>query len=575
MKKLKLNLWIRRQQKYLIAFFFVFVAVFVHADQQKPYTLTLAHINDTHSQLEPLAARLVLNGEMITVELGGFARLKTALDEMRKNYPHLLLLHAGDAMQGSLYFTLFNGDVDVDFLNLLKVDAFAFGNHEFDRGVKPIADWIKRSSFPWLSANIDFSGEPVIASLVHPYLIREIKGERIAIIGVTTEATPQITLDVGRAVFQDPAVSVLRQVETLTAMGINKIILLSHLGYVQDIDLARQVSGIDVIVGGHSHSLLGNEQNLSGLNLTPAGPYPTEVQAPDGSRVLVLQAWQWGHALGKLQADFNSAGTIVGYKAQMTIPVGDRFLRNNLTVPKDSEDYKMIAQRLLGSGVAFIYPENTEAAALLAPYKSRVDEYRRVKVATAAEDLVRGLNSGPGQLAADSLLLAVPHAQISLLNKGGVRQNILAGDIKQSDILAVLPFNNTVVLLDLTGAQIKLSLEEGIDYRLTRYPGLALPHMPYVAGIRFSVRPSAAFGKRVSNLTVKNNGIYQPIQTEAVYRLVTNSFVAAGRDGFATIGKASGFRHDTGLIDNTVFRDHLQKIGLVKNPTKQQIEIIE
>jgi len=575
MKELKLNSRMRRRQKYLIAFFIVFFfSVSIHADQQTTYTLTLAHINDTHSQLESLAVSLTLDGEKITAELGGFARLKTALDEMRTNYPQLLLLHAGDAVQGSLYFTLFHGDVDFDFLNLLKVDAFTFGNHEFDRGVKPIAEWIKRSSFPWLSANIDFSQEPVIARLVHPSVVRNIKGERIAVIGVTTETTPNLTFDVGRAVFKDPVESARRQVKALTEMGVNKIILLSHLGYAQDIELARRVAGIDVIVGGHSHSLLGNEQNLAALNLKPAGPYPTEVRAPDGSRVLVLQAWQWGHALGKLQAHFNSAGKIVGYRAQMTILVGDRFLQNNLPVPKESEAYGKIKQRLLESGVARLYRENAEVVASLAPYKNKVEEYRQVKIATAAEDLVRGLNSGPGPLAADSQLSAIPHARVALLNNGGVRRNILAGDIKLSDVLEVLPFNNTLVAIDLTGAQIKASLEEGIDYLITRYPQRDLPPMPYVAGIRFSVRPAAEFGKRVFDLAVKNNGFYQPIQAEAIYRLVTNSFVAAGRDGFATIGKAAGLRLETGLIDSDVFRNHLQKIGLVKNPTEQRIVII-
>jgi 5'-nucleotidase/UDP-sugar diphosphatase len=567
---------LRVLKKYTGIFLLVFLLMACTGSRQyADYTLTIAHINDTHSYLEPLTVNLTVNGAKTTAELGGFARLKTALDEMRTQHPALLLLHGGDAVQGTLYFTLFNGALEFDFLNLLKVDALTFGNHEFDRGCGPIPGWIKRSSFPWLSANIDFSREPAIAPLVAPYLIKEINGQKIAVIGVTTEATPQSTLDAGKAIFNNAVTSARRQVKALTDQGVNKIILLSHLGYFQDLTLARQVSGLDIIVGGHTHSLLGDAQKLAVLGLQPVGPYPTEVSAPDGKSVLVVQAWRWGHVLGSLHVDFNPAGAIIGYKANMAIPVGERFVRDNKQVLPGSEAYREILQMLDDSGAARMVSEDPQVLALLAPYKNHVEEYRKVRIAQARNDIVRGLNSGPGPLAADSLLAAVPHARVALVNNGGVRRDLLAGKISVSDVLEILPFADTLILADLTGLEIKTALEEGIDYLLKKYPVADPPPMPYVAGIRFSVRPAAAPGDRISHLEVKENGVYQSLKPQEVYRLVTNSFVAAGRDGFAVIKNAAGFRSDTGIIDSDAFREHLQSLGTVVNPVEQRIIILD
>lgn len=540
------------------------------------FALTLVHLNDTHSHLEPLAVNLALGGEKTAVELGGFARLKTVLDQYRSEDPHLLLLHGGDAVQGTLYFTLFNGEPEFDFLNLLGVDAMTFGNHEFDRGTAPLPDWIKRSRFPWLSANIDFSQEPAIAVLVKPYLLKQVNGEQVAIIGVTTETTPQSTLNVGKALFRDAVASVRQQVTELTARGINKIILLSHLGYQQDQELAAQVSGLDVIVGGHSHSLLGDGPQLAALGLTPAGPYPTEQRGVDGKRVLVLQAWRWGHLLGKLQLRFTPEGEIAGYDARVTIPMSERLSRNGVPVLPETAACQDIRTALAQSGIVRVVAEDPAVVALLAPYARRVREYRRVTVATATEPLEIGLNSGPGPLVADSMLAAVPGARAALLNYGGVRRGLATGTISMGDLLEVLPFNNTLVVLDLTGAELQQALEEGVAFLTAKYGPQASEALPFVAGMRFSVQHNAARGVRVSGLQIKDaDGQYQQVQPAVVYRVVTNAFVAGGGDGFAVIRNGSGFRNDTGIIDSDAFREYLQRQGTVANPAEQRITLLQ
>jgi 5'-nucleotidase / UDP-sugar diphosphatase len=557
--------------------FIVFAAALTACSSQNAsFKMSLAHLNDTHSHLAPVAVNLKIDGVATKAEMGGFARLKTVLDKMRADDPHILLLHAGDAVQGTLYFTVFNGSIEFDFLNMLGVDAFALGNHEFDRGAEPIPGWIARSKFPWLSANIDFSAEPAIAPLVRPYLIKEINGDKVAIIGVTTETTPQTTTDAGKAVFNDAIESARRQVDILTARGINKIILLSHLGYIQDKALASKLAGIDIIVGGHSHTLLGDKTRLSAIGLIPEGPYPTELKAADGKRVLVLQAWKWGQMLGRLKVTFTPDGEVGSYSSKPVIPVGGVFSRNGTALLPDAEEYRGIVRALDKTETALIVDEDPAVAAALLPYTAGLQKFSSDVVAVAADDITVGLNSGPGPLGADSMLAALPlpGAQLAILNYGGVRRDLMAGNISVGDVLEVMPFANTLVLIDLTGAELKKAMEENIDYMVTKY-GAESKAMPYLGGATMTVLPTAANGSRVTAIAIKGGeGVYQPVQPAKIYRAVVNSFTAGGGDGFATIMNTKCFRSDTGIIDSDAFRDYLKKLGRVSNPTEKRIIIM-
>ena len=540
----------------------------------KHYQLTLVHMNDTHSHLEPVAVNLEMQGDTVTAQLGGFARLKTVVDQMRSEDRELLLLHGGDAVQGTLYFTLFNGAVEFDFLSRLGLDAMTFGNHEFDRGITAIPAWINRSSFPWLSANIDFTAEPVLAGLVKPYLIKEIHGEKIAIIGVTTETTPQTTMQVGNVRFRDAVESTRKQVAALEAQGINKIILLSHLGYQQDRELVSKVAGIDIVVGGHSHTLMGDASILSKIGLLPETVYPTELKGADGKRVLVLQAWQWGHFLGRLQATFTPDGEIEQYSHNAVIPAGSRFVRHDQVVQPGTPAYQEITAALERTGIARIVAEDPQIAASLAPYAQKVAAYRSVAIATATDDLVRGLNSGPGPLAADSMLAAVPRAQVAILNYGGIRRDLLRGSISAGDLLEVMPFNNSLVLVDLTGAELKQTLEDTVAFLISKF-GKDTLTMPYVAGLRFNLQFATPKGTRISMLQACSaDGSCKPVEPGNIYRTVVNTFVAEGGDGFGMIKAAAGFKSDTGIIDSDALRDYLQKNGTVRNPTEQRISVL-
>lgn len=538
------------------------------------YTLSVAHLNDTHSHLEAIPVNLTINGIATTVQLGGFARLQTLVDEARADNPNFLLLHAGDAVQGTLYFTLFGGMVEFDFLNRLGVDVMTFGNHEFDRGPTAIPGFLKRAKFPIISSNIDFSDEPVIAGRVPPALIKEVNGEHIGIFGLTTETTPQSTFNVGRTKFRDAVAAARQQVSDLESRGVNKIIALTHLGNKEDHELAKAVDGIDIIVGGHSHTLQGDPVRLGSIGLEPEKPYPTEVTTPDGGRTLVLQAWQWGNVLGNIRVTFDESGRIRGYVSGATIPAGDTFSRNGIQVDSGSPEYREIIQTLQKSGMVRVVPEDQATVTALAPYTAQLASFRTQTVATAAEDLVRTANSGPGALGADSMLAAVPKAQVALLNYGGVRKDLLAGMISVADVLEVMPFGNTLVVVDLTGEELKNALEDDLEFLLNKY-GHAPLALPHVAGIRFTVTPSAARGARIGSLMIRtNNGTYHRLESADTCRTVVNSFVAGGGDGFSAIKNARGFRSDTGIIDSDAFRDYLTGLNRVHNPTQERIKVL-
>jgi len=542
---------------------------------RKGFTITVAHLNDTHSHIEAAPAAMVINGHKATVEMGGMARVKRAVDELRKDSPNMMLLHAGDAVQGTLYFNLFNGKPDFEILNMLGVDAMTFGNHEFDRGPVAIPNYLITARFPVLSANIDFTEEPAISLLVHPYVIRHVDGEKMGIVGLTTETTPISTMSVGKARFNNSRESLRRTIRVLNSKGVDKIIVLSHLGYDEDKQLAMEVDGVDIIVGGHSHSLLGNAATLQPLGLKPEGAYPTVVQTAQGKKVLVLQAWQWGFILGGLEVSFDKAGEITGFQDRSRWMVSDRYSRDGKPVQKGSDAYKEISQALKKAVNAEPVAEDPAMAAFIAPYTAKLATYRNNVLAKADNDITPSLNGGPGPLVADSMKASVPTAKLALLNYGGIRKGLTSGNISVGDVMEVLPFGNTLNIIDLSGEELKQSLEEGIDFLLKKFAGVTPPPLPYVSGARYTVNVKAAYGNRVVMLELKDEkGVYRPCLPTEIYRIVVNNFIAGGGDGFATIKSAKRFRADSGTIDADAFGAFLKAKGNVANPVEVRIAVV-
>ncbi|MFQ3547946.1 MAG: metallophosphoesterase, partial [Termitinemataceae bacterium] len=282
-----------------------------------PLSMSIIHVNDTHAKLESeyRELRIDISNELKSkrtfFELGGFTRLWAAVEALRAERPNSFFLHAGDVFQGTLYFTEFAGKADLDFLNAMGLDALVIGNHEFDKGPAILADFIKEAKFPVLACNVDLSAEPTLQKLIKPYVIRTIGGTRVAIVGIANPETPDISSPGPNIKFLDPVASLEKTVRELESQGLNKIIVLSHAGYEADKTLGSKVSGVDIIVGGHSHFILGPFKNMG---LTAQGEYPTLIQSPAGEPVLVVTSWNWAHMIGVLDVDFDAQGKIENYR---------------------------------------------------------------------------------------------------------------------------------------------------------------------------------------------------------------------------------------------------------------------
>lgn len=215
------------------------------------FRLTILHTSENHGHWEPVT---VLN-----VSQGGIARRATLVKKIRSEIPNTLLLDSGDISQGTLYFVQYKTQEGRDFYNLVGYDAITLGNHEFDLGPKVLADnFIDGARFSVVLANVDFSREPTLSGKIPPYVIKTVGGEKIGLLGLVIDELP-ISSNAGPNIKMKDAVQTAKDtVAELNQQGVNKIILLSHRGFPADVDLAGKVDGIDVIVSGHTETLMGD-----------------------------------------------------------------------------------------------------------------------------------------------------------------------------------------------------------------------------------------------------------------------------------------------------------------------------
>ena len=280
---------------------FVLAVMFVPAAlADEPITLTILHTNDTHANIQPCTATCN-NGN-----LGGVARRYTAIQQVKAEGGNVLLVDAGDYFQGTLFFNYWQGQEASHFMNALGYQAAAIGNHEFDSGPPALARFIDDADFPVLGANIDASAQVSLTGMIEPYTIITVGGQPIGVFGVTTEDTTFISSPGPDVVFEDVTATAQATVAALQGMGVNKIVALTHIGYEYDQALAAAVSGIDVIVGGHSHTPLGTMPGA-------LGDYPTVVNSPAAEPVLIVSAWEWGKYLGRLDVTFDAMGVVQSY----------------------------------------------------------------------------------------------------------------------------------------------------------------------------------------------------------------------------------------------------------------------
>lgn len=556
-----------------------------HDSSSDFFSLTIVHVNDTHSQMEALPDQpIIINNTTTYVDIAGMPRLATKIASARARNKNTLLLHAGDAVQGTLYFTRYEGKAEFDFLNRMGFEAMAIGNHEFDKGPSYLAKFIDYADFPVISADIDSYKEPGLANKFQPYTIITLEGQSIGIIGLTTIDTPNISSSGDNLVFEDDIASAAKYVAELESKGINKIIALTHLGYERDKLLGSSVSGIDLIVGGHSHTLLGGS-DMESLGLKPYDEYPATVHNPDGETVYIVQAWEKAKVAGLLDITFDSDGKVSSASGRPVILAGDNFRQKNGNGDKEEVDEttrESILSAIKANDSIEVVSEDPDSLALLETYKSGIEQMTSEVIGKAGDDLfhtripftdtlITGEKFPSGSYiaphVAQSMLWKVNqngkhNADLAIKGAGGVRINIPKGDIFVSTAYELLPFTNNLVILELSGRELKLAIQGGISTAVT---GGSSGAYPYVAGGRYTVdaftNPKEPL---VTDIEIKNSDdAYTPLDESATYRIVVDSFLAEGGDFYSTIANASGYRYDTGFIDVEAFIDYVKSEGTI------------
>ncbi|UWQ02478.1 5'-nucleotidase/apyrase family protein [Aliiroseovarius crassostreae] len=456
------------------------------------YSLTVLHTNDFHARFEPISKYDSGCSEESNAEgkcFGGSARLVSALAEARARSNNSILVDGGDQFQGTLFYTYYKGKLAAEMMNKMGYDGMTVGNHEFDDGPEVLRGFMDAVTFPVLMSNADVSGEPLLHDKLQKSVVIERGGEKIGLIGLTPQDTDELASPGPNVIFTDPVQAVQGEVDKLTAMGVNKIIVLSHSGYGVDKKVAAETTGVDVIVGGHTNTYLSNSSDKA------EGPYPTMV-----GDTAIVSAYAYGKFLGELNVTFDDAGKIIEAKGEPLIMDG--------AVSEDAATKARIA----------------EAAKPL-------DEIRNKVVASSAEAIdgergsCRAKECAMGNIIADAMLDRVKDQgiEIAIQNGGGIRASIDAGDVTMGEVLTVLPFQNTLSTFQVDGATIVAALENGVSQHEE-----GAGRFPQVAGMSFAFDVSKPAGERVSDVMVGG----QPIDLAKLYGVVSNNYVRNGGDGY-------------------------------------------
>lgn len=505
----------------LLSVFVLLVLLVGVAGAQDSFELTIMHTNDVHGHHEQQR-----NGD------GGSARQATVVKQIRAEVDNHLLLDAGDRFTGTLFHVQYRGQDSVQIMNAMGYDAIALGNHEFDDGSEVLAEFVKALDSPSLSANVDFSADPLLAGLVAPSTILEVGGEQIGVIGLTAPETEILAKPSEHLVFDYDLIGATQtQVDVLTAAGVNKIILLSHIGYGPDLEVAQGVSGVDIVVGGHTNTLLSNA--YSGAT----GEYPTVLESASGEPILVVQADTKTIFLGRLDVEFDADGLLSDWD-------GDVILLSRYISP------------------------DPELSALVASLAEPIEELVATPVGEAAMALTgtsprlcRIAECLLGNVITDAVLEETG-ADIIFQNGGGIRADIDAGEVTLGEVLTVLPFGNLISTFDLSGADVMAVLENSVsriqlDEDNNPVVDGASGRFMQVAGLRYTFDATQEVGSRIVSADVRQDGEYVALDAEAVYSVATNDFIRAGGDGYAVLAENAIDPYDQGRPLDQVVADYI------------------
>ncbi|XP_070568641.1 snake venom 5'-nucleotidase-like [Ptychodera flava] len=509
--------------------------------------LVILHTNDIHARFSQANKYGGVCSDEDAVEqkcYGGVARIVDKVNELRDQHENVLLLDAGDQFQGTLWFYLYQGRAAAHFMEMIGYDAMAIGNHEFDNDIDGLLPFLTNVTFPVLSCNINDTDEPAIQGLYsRSATVTLSSGDVVGIVGYTTAETPQLSSP-GRLLFNSEVDSVRAEVDRLRSQGINKIIALGHAGIYVDLQIADEVEGVDVIVGGHTNTFLYTGEPPS--NEDPFGEYPL-VHHPawnTDQNVLIVQDYAFGKYLGYLNVTFDEDGNVTSWGGN-PILLDHSVEQDNATL----EDVQLWAR-----------PISSLASQVIGRTHVFLDGRR---------ESCRLKECNLGNLIADAMVHQnIKHADevkwsdvsIAIMNGGGVRSSVEGSkSVSIAHVMDIQPFRNTLDLMEITGATLLKVLEKSVsEYILEKPHGRFLQ----VSGLLVTYDLNRPVGQRVVEVEAKcsqcNVPEYFPLESDATYKLVMPTYLANGGDGYDMLVDERISYHIPGDLDTDVLIEYIE-----------------
>ncbi|MBM3266009.1 MAG: bifunctional metallophosphatase/5'-nucleotidase [Candidatus Sericytochromatia bacterium] len=469
-----------------------------------PSRLIILHTNDTHSHLSPYDKKDLKS-------IGGIARRATIIKkEQAQQAGRVLVLDGGDCFQGTPIFNFFHGEAEFAAMDAAGYDAVTVGNHDLDDGLLNLQRVYKGRKFKLINTNLvdDQTGKPLFV----PSWLVERSGLKVGVFGILGEGSAwhAIAAAQRKGLKVLPAVPVAQKaVADLKARGADFIVMMSHSGLEEDKRLAAEVPGIHVIVGGHSHTKVDA---------------PIAVKSGDWT-TLVLQAYQWGEYLGRLELEVDG-GKIVSSNGYLVPIAGDT-------------------------------PEDAGVAKIVEGYESQIRDRMAKVIGQAPRGLsVDGKYDRDCELGnwATDLLRARTNADVAILNSGGLRAPINPGPVRVADVFTVFPFENRIVRVDMTGAQLKQVLDMVASKRVS---------MLQVSGLSFRID-----GGQIADLSVGGG----PLDPGKTYRITTIDYIAQGNDKYTPFTEAKGYE-DMGVLLRDFVLDGIKGNPTLEPPADRRIQL--
>lgn len=539
--------------KYIL-FVLVLIKTICYAEEARTneFLLNILHVNDTHSHIKSEKINIKVDNEEYKIDCGGYARYVTKINELKKN--NTLLLNAGDVYSGTIYYTLLKGKADAKCLNMINWDAYEIGNHAFDSGDGKLEEFfiLLNKNINILAANVIPGDNSPLKKFIKPYIIKTINKEKIGIIGVVASVNTKNSSSPSDEIsFLNEISTIKKYIKELKEKKVEKIVLLTHLGIEKDKEIAKNIEGVDIIISGHSHTLMGNFSNIGLKN--DYKKYPLIVESKNNKKVCIAQAWKHGHMLGNLNVKFDKNSNVLSCTGTPMLLVGNKIFSNRFFFMNEDT---ILAKVFKNKNIIFTN-EDSKTLKLISTFDKKVEKEKKVKIAIIKEDIMHsripGFKEDGISLPFGSELLPLldsfvyrylKKSDAVVLNCGTVRESLYKGPLYKGDLYNILPFSTNLCEIKMSKKEIKQMLEEGVDYSM-----IGTGAFPYSYGLRYDINANNNFLNRVNNIKILNRRTnkFEFLEDNKTYNIIVSEYIASGKDGYKILGK---FKKDKNKINN-------------------------